>query len=60
MIQRGDSGWDRLYRVWVGEAKPEYLVYGGKTYRVYVDDKKVWFDPIKDDKELYADVSFRR
>ena len=47
--------YDKIYRVWVIERKPQYVIVGGIMYEVIEDGDEVKFIPVKED--LYGSVS---
>lgn len=59
MIEKGDPRWTRLYMIWRGEKKPQYVVDGGDTYQAYEDNEDVKFALVGSQRNMYESVSIK-
>ena len=59
LIEKDDPRWESLYRTWVEEKKPGYVVtVGGASYRVLQpSDEEVKFQPMGSMDEMYGSRS---
>ena len=43
-IKKGDPQWEALFRIWIQEKKPGWVMQGGATYKVFQPtDDEVFF-----------------
>ena len=61
-ISKGESGWDRMYRIWVGENRPGTVVLGEDHYVVMTpngEEEPIFSLQGSGPSEFYSSVSMR-